>query len=93
MTQNTQTMSLHFYKLTKDDMKERITIGSKTYRRFIPYPEPVRDGTLRCISCGQIDGADDSEKHLNLHDDARCPAVAPVGAAQRTAPDTEPSDA
>jgi len=34
---------------------EKITIGHKEYTRFIPYPKAVRDGTCRCISCGQID--------------------------------------
>lgn len=32
-----------------------IDIGGQTYRQFIHHPHPVRDGTLRCISCGQID--------------------------------------
>lgn len=34
---------------------EKITIGSRKYTRFIPYPKVIRDGTHRCISCGQID--------------------------------------
>lgn len=34
---------------------EKITIGHREYTRFIPYPKAVRDGTHRCISCGQID--------------------------------------
>jgi hypothetical protein len=45
---------------------ERIQIGRKTYRKFIPYPEEVRDGTVRCISCGQIDDEP-------WHDAALCP--------------------
>lgn len=32
-----------------------IQIGNRKYRRFIPYPNRVRDGTVRCITCGQID--------------------------------------
>jgi ribosomal protein S14 len=34
---------------------EMIEIGGRRYRKFIPYPGPVNDGTSRCISCGQID--------------------------------------
>lgn len=34
---------------------EKIIIGGKQYSKFIPYPKAVRDGTVRCISCGQID--------------------------------------
>lgn len=34
---------------------EKITIGRREYTRFISYPKAVRDGTHRCISCGQID--------------------------------------
>jgi len=32
-----------------------IEIDGVRYRRFIPYPEPVTDGTVRCFFCGQID--------------------------------------
>lgn len=46
-------------------MVERIQIGSKSYRKFIPYPKPVRDGTVRCIACGQIDEPE-------YHDNALC---------------------
>lgn len=46
-------------KLTLDELKKKfgatIKIGSLRFKRFIPYPEPVNDGTLRCIGCGQID--------------------------------------
>jgi hypothetical protein len=35
-----------------DDM---IEINGTNYRRFIPYPQPVTDGTVRCFFCGQID--------------------------------------
>lgn len=34
---------------------EKIRIGNRDYTRFIPYPKAVRDGTVRCITCGQID--------------------------------------
>lgn len=34
---------------------EKITIGGRDYSRFIAYPKTVRDGTVRCITCGQID--------------------------------------
>jgi len=47
---------------------ETIMIGGRTYRRFIPMPAPVLDGTLRCFACGQID-------EPAYHDDARCPAT------------------
>ena len=55
-----------------------IIINGRKYRKFIPYPEAVEDGTLRCIRCGQIDEPE-------YHDDALCaasatPPVAPTGA-------------
>lgn len=34
---------------------ETITIDGREYRKFIPYPAVVADGTCRCITCGQID--------------------------------------
>ncbi|WP_341020967.1 hypothetical protein [Brevundimonas diminuta] len=34
---------------------EKITIGHREYTRFLPYPKAVRDGTVRCFACGQID--------------------------------------
>lgn len=34
---------------------KHIQIGGKQVRRFIPHPMQVRDGTCRCIGCGQID--------------------------------------
>lgn len=34
---------------------ETIRVGATEYRRFIHHPEPVEDGTVRCIGCGQID--------------------------------------
>lgn len=32
-----------------------VQIDGKNYRRVIMHPKPVRDGTSRCITCGQID--------------------------------------
>lgn len=32
-----------------------IDIGGRMVRRFIPFPGPVEDDTVRCICCGQID--------------------------------------
>lgn len=49
-------------------MTETITIGRRTYRKFIPYPQEVKDGTARCFVCGQIDEPD-------YHDAALCPAT------------------
>lgn len=46
-------------------MAEFITIGGKKYRKFIRYPSEVKDGTCRCISCGQID-------EYPWHDDKLC---------------------
>lgn len=34
---------------------EKIAIGGREYSRFIKWPKLVRDGTCRCIQCGQID--------------------------------------
>lgn len=37
-------------------IKEKIRIGpDHRVKRFIPYPGPIKDGTSRCIGCGQID--------------------------------------
>ncbi len=44
---------------------EKITIGSRQYSKFIRYPKQVRDGTVRCICCGQID-------EPGYHDDSLC---------------------
>jgi hypothetical protein len=46
---------------------EKITIGRREYSRFIPYPKQVRDGTVRCIACGQID---EPEYHTLTCEDA-----------------------
>ena len=46
----------------------KITVGSREYVQFIPYPQSVRDGTVRCIACGQIDEAP-------YHDNALCPGA------------------
>lgn len=37
---------------------EMIKIGDREYRKFIPFPEVITDGTHRCIRCGQIDEED-----------------------------------
>lgn len=49
-----------------DAHEPTITIGGQTYRKFIPYPAPVDDDTLRCIACGQIDEPE-------YHDPKLCP--------------------
>jgi hypothetical protein len=38
-------------------IKEKIVAfpDGRKVRRYIPYPGPVTDDTLRCIGCGQID--------------------------------------
>lgn len=48
---------------------EKIVIGGREYSKFIPYPKAVRDGTLRCIACGQIDEPE-------YHDSNLCPPLA-----------------
>mgnify|MGYP000656251172 CR=1 FL=1 len=45
---------------------ETITFGGRTYRKFIRYPGPVTDGTVRCFACGQID-------EDGAHDPTLCP--------------------
>lgn len=47
-----------------------IAIGGRRYRRFIVFPSPVTDGTVRCIFCGQIDEPE-------VHVDRDCPAGNP----------------
>ncbi len=32
-----------------------LTVGGRKFRRFIPFPGQINDGTCRCIACGQID--------------------------------------
>ena len=34
---------------------EKIAFGGREVSRFIAHPKQVRDGTVRCIACGQID--------------------------------------
>jgi hypothetical protein len=46
---------------------EKITIGGREYTKFIMWPKKVRDGTFRCIRCGQIDEEE-------YHDPRLCPA-------------------
>lgn len=51
------------------DPVQTITLGDfGQFRRMIPYPGPVRDGTHRCISCGQID---EPEHHTLSCEEAR----------------------
>jgi len=47
---------------------ETVEYHGKQVRRFVSYPEPITDGTMRCGVCGQLD---DEE----FHDDAICAAV------------------
>jgi hypothetical protein len=47
---------------------EMIEFKGRQVRRFVSYPEPVMDGTIRCGVCGQLD---DEE----FHDEATCIAV------------------
>ena len=54
--------------MTLLDLAATIEIGGRTYRKFIPYPRPVNDGTCRCIQCGQID-------ELEYHDSELCAAA------------------
>lgn len=63
--------------------EETITVGGHEYRRFIPYPEPVTDGTTRCIACGQID-------EPGVHDDEQCGMTA--GSVDFLGEDLETSD-
>lgn len=51
-----------------------VDIGGRQYRRFIPHPAKVDDGTVRCYACGQID-------EPAWHDDGLCVATAPQDAA------------
>lgn len=53
---------------------QSITVGGKQYRKFIPYPQEVDDGTLRCIACGQIDEEE-------FHDNDLCVAAHPAQSA------------
>lgn len=46
----------------------KITVGSREYVQFIPHPQAVRDGTVRCLACGQID-------EDGFHDKAFCPGM------------------
>lgn len=40
------------------DRVEKISFGGRQVSRFIRHPKAVRDGTVRCIACGQIDEPD-----------------------------------
>lgn len=47
---------------------EMLRYKGRQIRRFVSYPEPVLDGTIRCGVCGQLD---DEE----FHDEALCTAI------------------
>ncbi|WP_309628769.1 hypothetical protein [Brevundimonas sp.] len=53
-----------------------VRIGNRRVQRFVTPPQEVRDGTVRCIACGQVDEAP-------YHDNALCPATRPHGLAAR----------
>lgn len=57
-----------------------VIMDGRAYRKFIAFPGPVDDGTLRCISCGQIDEEE-------FHDPAFCPACPPTPSASGGASD------
>lgn len=42
-----------------------VIIHGRAYEKFIRWPRPVNDGTVRCIACGQIDEAE-------YHEDRFC---------------------
>lgn len=54
-----------FGRMSNGEKEQYVEVDGVQYRKFILYPEPVNDGTSRCISCGQID----DERY---HDDAFC---------------------
>lgn len=47
---------------------QMIEYAGRQVRRFVSYPEPITDGTVRCGCCGQLD---DEE----FHDGEICEAV------------------
>lgn len=47
---------------------EMVEFEGRLVRRFVSYPEPVTDGTIRCGVCGQLD-------EFEHHDDAMCAAI------------------
>lgn len=47
---------------------EMVEYDGRLVRRFVSYPEPVTDNTIRCGVCGQLD----DEAH---HDDTMCKAI------------------
>lgn len=65
--------------------EETITVDGREYRRFIPYPEPITDGTTRCIACGQID-------EPRIHDDEQCGMTASADSVDFLGLDLETSD-
>lgn len=51
-----------------------VKIGHREVRKFILYPTMIRDGTYRCIRCGQID-------ECGYHDSNACADVPILAAA------------
>ncbi len=47
---------------------ETVEFMGRQVRRFVSYPEPVMDGTIRCGVCGQLDDED-------FHDEETCIAI------------------
>lgn len=45
-----------------------VDVDGQSLARFIPHPLPIKDGTSRCISCGQID-------EEPYHKQEYCPAM------------------
>lgn len=58
---------------------QTVEFSGQTYRKFIFPGEPVDDGTVRCVFCGQIDEDE-------AHDAALCPSLtatpSPTGAPE-----------
>lgn len=73
----------------REKASKTVVIGRQKVKRFLPLNAPD-DGTLRCISCGQIDDEP-------WHDPALCPALVmyrAITASDDTQPGTEtPSSA
>ena len=57
---------------------EFIEHEGRMVRRFVSYPEPIMDGTIRCGVCGQLDD-------FAVHDDTICEAVERSNRAGRAA--------
>lgn len=57
---------------------EMINYDGKLVRRFVSYPEPIMDGTIRCGVCGQLD-------EEPFHDEETCRSVDDSNRAFRAA--------